>query len=284
MVSKLELREGVYVLTGRHPAPGVAVTSTIVSSDTSAFVFDSLCYPEDTRGLLHTLKDEHKNLTGLVNTHWHLDHTAGNQLLNAHNITHAKFVELIKTELANQLRGSKEILGEDVTVEPPDETFDKRLQLRLGSRLVTLLHFPGHTPDSIAGYLEQERILIAGDTVMELPYIFYGSSTDLIESLRTIEKMDLETIIQGHGRPCNKAKVAEDREYLESLRKLIGEGVQSGEPLERLEKTPLATFLTPERLDRMPAIFKDHIHKENLVKVHAELTSATKGTAIPVPS
>ncbi len=167
MVSKLELSEGVYVLTGRHPAPGLDVTSTIVSSDTSAFAFDSLCYPEDTRGLLHILKDEHKNLTTLVNTHWHLDHTAGNQLLNAHTVTHARFVELMKKELPNQLRGSKEVLGEDVTVEPPDETFEKRLQLRLGNRQVTLLHFPGHTPDSIGRYLEQERILIAGDTVMD---------------------------------------------------------------------------------------------------------------------
>ncbi len=96
--------------------------------------------------------------------------------------------------------------------------------------------------------------------------------------------MDLDTIIQGHGRPCNKAKVEEDRKYLEGLKKVIGEGVQSGKPLEELEKIPLDTFLTPERLDRMPAIFKDHIRKENLVKVHAELTSALKGTVIPIPS
>lgn len=284
MVSRLELREGVYVITGRHPAPGIDVTSTIVSSHKSALAFDSLCYPEDTRGLLRTLKDENTNLTTLVNTHWHLDHTAGNQLLNTHTVTHAKFVELMKTELVNQLRGSKEVVGEDVTVKPPHQTFDKKLQLRLENRQLTLLHLPGHTPDSIAGYLEQERILIAGDCVMELPYIFYGSSTDLIESLRIIEKMDLDTIIQGHGGPCNKAKVEEDRKYVEDVRKVVGEGIQSDKPLDELREIPLDTFLTSERIKQMPAIFKDHIHKENMAKVHAELTSSSKGSLIPVRS
>ncbi len=119
---------------------------------------------------------------------------------------------------------------------------------------------------------------------MELPYLFYGDSAELIESLRTIEKMDLETIIQAHGRPCNKAKVAEDREYLEALRRVVGEAVQSGGSVEKLQKIPLQTLLPPERLKGLPALFQDHIHKENVTKVYAELTALVKGTEIPVPS
>ncbi len=284
MVSRLEIAEGVYVFAGRHPAPGIEVTSTIVSSGNSAIAFDSLCYPDDTRELLKDLKNANKNVVSLVNTHWHLDHTAGNQLLNTHTISQVQFTELIRSELPKQLAGSKEILGEEVKVEAPNETFEKRLQVQLGEKQLTLLHFPGHTPDSIAGYLAEERILVAGDTVMELPYLPYGNSADLVESLRSIEKMNVKTIIQGHGGPCNKTKVREDREYVEGLRRAVGEGVQSGKPLGELEKTPLDTFLAAERLKQMPALFKDHLHKENLTKVYNELTASAKRTKIQVPS
>ncbi len=40
-------------------------------------MFDTLCYPDDSQELLLSMKSMGLNPVGLLNTHWHLDHTAG---------------------------------------------------------------------------------------------------------------------------------------------------------------------------------------------------------------
>lgn len=96
-----DVSERVTVFRGRHPWAGVGVTSTVVSSGNQAFVFDTMYYPEDTRNLLQSVKSMGLNPVGLINTHWHWDHTAGNQMFyeTKRIISHSLSPDLMRTLL-----------------------------------------------------------------------------------------------------------------------------------------------------------------------------------------
>ncbi len=265
---KKKIGEGLLLLNGSHPL-GVGVTSTIVLTENQAVVFDSLCYPKETLELLEAIKAEKKSLGPLVNTHWHLDHVAGNQLFNTKIISHLECVNLMKTDLPQQIEDAKEI-GLDIRPKYPIQTFDTKLSLEIEERNLVLIHLPGHTPDSIAGYLRTERVLIAGDTVMDLPFIGYGNSRQLIDSLRTIQGMKLNMIIQGHGNPCEKSKIAEDVQYLETARKIVREQLDESRSIDETLILPIESFLPSHRIEKLQDAYKEIVHKENLGKIREE--------------
>ncbi len=204
-------------MRGEHPA-GFDVTSTIISSGRQAVVFDTLCYPEDTASLVAVLKTERLDVTMLVDTHWHADHVAGNDLFNAHTLSQKQCPGLMSTKLVEQVKGT--MLAE-AKLRLPTETFEERYEFQLGNKHIVLSHTPGHTPDSLVGYLPAERILIAGDTVMELPFVGYGDSESLIRSLRAVQGLGVASIVQGHGGECDSSKVPSDMKYLETARKVV---------------------------------------------------------------
>jgi glyoxylase-like metal-dependent hydrolase (beta-lactamase superfamily II) len=232
-------------------------------------------YPEDTRNLLQSVKSMGLNPVGLINTHWHWDHTAGNQMFyeTRRIISHSLSPHLMRTlltwgDLNEGLEG-----GEKVRTVYPNETIERRSVLTLGDVEIELLHAPGHTPDSIVGHLKDERVVVAGDTVMELPYLWYGDSLTLIDSLRSLRSAAVgEVIIQGHGGQCNEEKLDWDIRYVESARKRAAEYIGSGRtPKEVAQLVPLSECLPSERIERMPEAYGG-VHFENMEKLCEELT------------
>jgi glyoxylase-like metal-dependent hydrolase (beta-lactamase superfamily II) len=218
-----ELSDGVTVFTGRHPLSGIGVTSTVVSSGKQAFVFDTLYYPDDSQELLRTVKSMGLNPVGLLNTHWHVDHTAGNQvfLQTRRIVSNSLCIDLMHTDLPAQVESLNRDLKEEDRVRPvyPNETIGERSTLTIGNREIHFLHTPGHTPDSVLGYLEDDRIAIAGDTVMEIPFIPYGDSRALKDSLMRLRPViGGMKIIQGHGGICSGDKLNGDVAYIEVQR------------------------------------------------------------------
>jgi len=275
---KQEIIENLFLITGTHPS-GIDVTSTIILSGRQATVVDSLFYPNETLRLLQSLRTEAKNLMALVNTHWHLDHTAGNNFFNVRIVAHKQCLELMNTKLPVQLKLAKTNYPEQfekVEIKYPDQTFEKQVKLELGEKGLALMHLPGHTPDSIVGHLKDERILIAGDTVMELPFIGYGDCEKLINSLTIIQKMDVKTIIQGHGGLCEKSRLSEDIKYLETTRRIAKEYTDSGKSVDEVLKLPIELFLPPHRVERLHDAYKTFIHKNNVSKICEELTHPEK--------
>jgi len=278
-LTQKEVSEGVILFSGRHPL-GVDVTSTVVHSGNDAFVFDSLYYPEDTLQLLLSIKSMGLNPVGLMNTHWHLDHTAGNQLFRETKriISHSQCIDLMHTDLPEQLewaRHADKNLKEGDRIRPiyPNETIKDKSILAIGDREIVFLHTPGHTPDSIIGLLKDEHIIVAGDTVMELPYIWYGDSLALIEALRRVKSIDGGgKIIQGHGEECGIEKLDWDINYIENTRKIVAEYVSSGKTVEETKaKIQLVDCYPRDRVGSIPRVYTD-IHVENLERIYTEFT------------
>ena len=72
-----------------------------------------------------------------------------------------------------------------------------------------VLHTPGHTPGSICLYLEEENLLISGDTVFtdggfgrfDFPG---GDRVALAQSIHRLDTLGIEGLYPGHGTPVHR--------------------------------------------------------------------------------
>jgi len=80
---------------------------------------------------------------------------------------------------------------------------------------IKILHTPGHTPGSICLFLQQERLVIAGDVLahtfrLSLPSkAFTVDISQEIRSIKRLASLDFDVICFGHGSPLvHKARPA----------------------------------------------------------------------------
>ena len=66
------------------------------------------------------------------------------------------------------------------------------MNLRIGKKTLTMVPFPGHSPDNIGVIVEEDRVMFAGDVFMPIPYIVDGDVDEMVLSLKEIGKMGLD--------------------------------------------------------------------------------------------
>jgi cyclase len=95
-----------------------------------------------------------------------------------------------------------EAWNKEYVYQPPTLIFNDELQIDLGDREVQVKHpGRGNTAGDAAVYLPKERILIAGDLLVHpLPFPYDGYPSEWIETLETLGRLDIQTIVPGHGR------------------------------------------------------------------------------------
>jgi len=134
----------------------------------------------------------------------------------------------------------------------PDIVYSDRMTLRFGGKTIDLV-FPGknHANDGTAVLFTDERVLFTVDfpadalvqgTMRSIPSAcgpFDGHSMDeWIKSYRTIESLDFDIAVGGHGTVnFTKADIAEGREFMETLREQVTDAMSRGESLEQMKRT-----------------------------------------------
>lgn len=84
----------------------------------------------------------------------------------------------------------------------PNVVFDRELDIDLGNRPVQIMFLgPGNTAGDTVVYLPREKIAAAGDLLDHpIPYFFGGFfPVEFSRTLQALAKMDIETIVPGHG-------------------------------------------------------------------------------------
>jgi len=149
-------------------------------------------------------------LARLVNTHCHSDHMGGNHAVQAAHGCRIS-VPVGEAPLIDRWDDRELVLGfadqradrfrYDDTIAPGDT-------LRLGDIDWQVLAAPGHDPHSVMLYAPRERILISADALWEdgfgviFPALF-GEVVAFAETGATLEaiaRLDVRTVIPGHGR------------------------------------------------------------------------------------
>jgi len=82
----------------------------------------------------------------------------------------------------------------------------------LGDRAFTVLHLPGHSPDSIGLYCEGDGTLFSGDAVYDGPLLDGGDDSDIAAYVATMERLralPVSVVHGGHEASFGRARLVE---------------------------------------------------------------------------
>ena len=233
---------------------GESNAGLVVGDDESALI-DTLWGVSLTRRMLDAMAPatEGTPITHLINTHSDGDHWWGNQLLpgtrritsraSAAVMEHeagapAQFERLrklaIRMERASEgrlPRRARAWMGNlgpyvrhmfspydftDFELTGPTETFDGRMNLEVGGRLIELIVVgPAHTPGDLVVWVPDVRTVFAADIafVGVTPVMWVGPVANWLAAIDTIAALDPEVVVPGHGPLCGVEELAEVRRY-----------------------------------------------------------------------
>ncbi|MCB0197826.1 MAG: MBL fold metallo-hydrolase [Anaerolineae bacterium] len=268
--------DDIYVFTSDLYAQ---VTASAVVTREGIVVIDTLPFGTETQEMI-----EYLNALGqgpikyLVNTHWHGDHTNGNYLFDdsIELVCHKKCQEAMLQYGQAALDEAKESspLLEDAVLRVPDVVFEEgEMVLHVGNKSIEMALMPGHTLDSTVAYVREDKVMLAADTVMPVPYFVWGDRHKFLESLNALENYQLESIVQGHGEVLLRGEIPiaiqSSIKYLKFIEKKVSELVEKGQGPRALEK------LTIDKCgkSRIPlnGLVQD-LHRANLEILYREMT------------
>lgn len=206
-----------------------------VIGDDGVAVIDTFENPEASKQLLAEIR----KLTQLpikfvVNTHYHIDHVAGNSLFqqngavvfaqrNVRTWIHTENLKFFGKDIKPEQRKMVETLG------APDAVYDTGVTLFLGSRRIDIRVFPGHTGGDSVVFIPDADIVFTGDLFWRntLPNLIDATTSAWIPSLNSITTAAPDaTYVPGHGDVGNAGDVKNFRDYLAFLRETIAPAVQ----------------------------------------------------------
>jgi glyoxylase-like metal-dependent hydrolase (beta-lactamase superfamily II) len=210
-----------------------------VIGDDGVLVVDAFFNLDAARALvgeIHRLTP--KPIRYLVNTHYHLDHTGGDQALRdagAIIIAHRNERGWVRTYNVNLFgdRITPELKARIATVPLPDLTTDKDLTVWLGSRKVVVRTALGHTGGDLAIFVPDAKVLFTGDLLWRKisPNLIDGSVKEWLATdagFATMPDAAQATYVPGHGDVAKAKDVEDFRAYLLDLRRLVAEGRKAG--------------------------------------------------------
>lgn len=212
-----------------------------------AVVIDTLAFPDETLAIRKFIEEELKRkVRYVINTHYHADHSWGNCFFpGAYVLSHALCRENLKKYGKASLTAAlaKDKVFQKTQIVLPHLIIDSGvLELIVGDKTLRFIELPGHSNDGIGVYIIEDEVLFAGDVWMAIPHIVDGDSDIMKESLRSIESLIIENVVQGHGEVILRGEVIssiDDRiAYLDTIQKIVDEASEDDFPGEYLkEKT-----------------------------------------------
>src|SRR5438093_8735811 len=189
-------------------------------------------------------KTTQKPVKYVFDTHHHGDQSYGNPVwtkLGATTLAHVGVTEEMKRyepkRWQEAAKERKDVASLNLcTAELPKQTFkENKMVLDDGSRKVEF-HFLGwaHTRGDGFVYLPKEKILCTGDAVANGPYNYLGdgNSANWPDVIAKAQRLDVTTVLPGHGPAGGKEVLSGQVQYLTELRKAVGEAVKAGRKLD----------------------------------------------------
>jgi cyclase len=233
--------DDIYVFTSDLYAQ---VTATAVITSEGIVLLDTLMFPQETQQMKAFLTRRlGKDVIYVIHSHFHADHTMGTCFFpEARVVGHTLCRRLLDRRGRDALKDAQETAEElrSISLVLPDVVFSEgTLTLYVGNKTLRLWHTPGHSPDGIVCAVEEDRVLLAADTLMPIPYFVDGSYDDFVQSLKGLQQGSYENIVQGHGEVILRGeiddKLASDLNYLEKLRTAVDHALAHGTLLEKID-------------------------------------------------
>jgi glyoxylase-like metal-dependent hydrolase (beta-lactamase superfamily II) len=221
------------IVPGIHQIDGVQGNCYIIARDRLILIDTGL--PRSSKKILRyisdTLKRDPSELSTIILTHYHIDHTGNvrelKSLTDAKVAVHdadADFVAGKKTPPApkGRLGLPFRLLGmffRPAFVEPD-------IRLKTGDAITGLacIHTPGHTPGSICLLDPATKVLFAGDILKYdgeklsgAPAQFTMDTDEARRSINLIATLDFAVLLCGHGIPLTSGAAEKVRDFAKTL-------------------------------------------------------------------
>ena len=264
----VKVADGVYAAVAK--SGGLASGNAgFIAGDDGVLVVDTFFTPQAAEELIDSISAETKQpIKYALNTHYHLDHSGGNQVFASRSIpiiAHDNVMLWQTTKNRRFLPTPEELqkrrtdTAKQLSETPSDQT-DKHVQLErqlrridalltikltnptvtfstgtvhlhLGQREVILFTLPGHTGGDILAYVPDANVVFTGDMSWRktLPNLVDATVGDWIASLNTLLKEHPGAkFVPGHGEVATAEDVREFRDYLDDLRSRVKQAIAEG--------------------------------------------------------
>ena len=171
-----------------------------------AIVVDPGCQKRrEKQELENFLRENQLNVRYCLNTHLHVDHIYGNELLKEN--FGALSVASIKDQIPREIteKPIRRRYWPFADTEPKVDVYvNDGEQLKVGNHEILILETPGHSPGSLSFYIPALEAVFVGDLLEKssrgtLQYI-YSSAEQMEQSIKKILELPLKTAIYyGHG-------------------------------------------------------------------------------------
>ncbi len=297
-----KLSEGVYAAIDRK-GEGAMGNSGFIDIGNEVVVFDTFTTPNAARELRRAAEDiTQKEIKFVFNSHYHGDHTFGNQIfedvtiistlktrdLHEHkNIIldpHKEMEEMkqylnqleerlelernpvLQISIKNQLKEMTKVYESipELHIVLPNVTFENKFVIHGNTRNVEFYCYGGgHTPSDAFLYLPEEKIAFMGDIVLENLHPPIYNSQEFIDNLIKISKLDIQRIVPGHGNLVTNSQIDVMLNYLQHLNDRVSLALERGQQFEQI-----LALETPEEYSTWTGIDG---YKRNLNTIFNEL-------------
>jgi glyoxylase-like metal-dependent hydrolase (beta-lactamase superfamily II) len=241
-----KLSDNVYMMTGSGGNLGVSV------GEDGVFLIDDQFAPLTPKIQAAIAKLSAKPVRFMLNTHWHFDHTGGNE-----NLGKAGAIIVAQENVRKRLsrEGFIALLGMKTQPSPaialPIVTFAQNVSFHLNGDDIRVFHAPNaHTDgDSVVHFVKAD-VVHAGDTFFNglYPFIDTSSGGSVAGVLRAADRIlamsgERTKIIPGHGPLGAKADLKAYRDMLAAVSGNIAAQIKQGKKLEEVVASkPSAQF------------------------------------------
>jgi cyclase len=237
-----DFENGTYAVLEMETVDGVHAANVGIITTAKTLVFVNSGQTEAQASFLWELaqsKAPGREMTYVILSHHHLDHCFATSyfddrhaLVYAHKSFSACMAEMRKhlgaTDYQSMLEAFLKIdadvfrtnVGNVHPVAPHRHVGDE-MALAVNGEEITMMHCPGHTRSEIAVYHPRTKTLYAGDAINELagPVTMFGDVRDWrkwVIGLEKLKKLDIETVVPGHGDVCGPEIIDSHIEALET--------------------------------------------------------------------
>ncbi len=245
-ITATKLSDTVYMMTGAGGNIGLS------EGEDGAFIVDDQFAPlsEKIKAAIAEISDQPVRF--VINTHWHHDHTGGNEnfgsggsIIVAHDnvrkrMSTDQFIEFFQAEVPASPK-----------VALPVITFNDALSLHLNGESVTAYHQShAHTDGDSIIHFAGSNVIHMGDTFFNGTYPFIDTSTGgningvIAANAFALSLSDDDTrIIPGHGPLASKADQQAFHDMLVAVRDAVKVHVDAGKSLEEtIAANPTAEY------------------------------------------
>ena len=258
--------------------------------DNSALLIDSGYSPKKSAALKETLEEKLGcKIELLFNTHYHADHTFGNQSFECPILSSEECKNTMQENLSTHWSSEeiKKAMEEDSELKSewgnlkitfPAKTFRDKLSHNFEGIEVIFQNLGGHTRGSSIACFPEHELMFSGDIVFGDCYPTQLSIDEhplkLVEALQKITEMDVEIIVPGHGATCDKSMAKRLIEYWECLisecGKFLGEGLNDEKTKKKLfncchlKQVPFDGRKHERNVDSVLGFVKDEVDKKRV--------------------